>query len=176
VASNFVAGIDPGKTGGWAIVDIAGRRLVAGGPLNFEAYDLQLFDALNAWGVEDALIERAQAASGDAGQFEYGRSFGRTESAIVLASCNIWYVAPSWWKGKLGCPVDKKGAYALAERIFPNLSLFANNGPRGGLDTGTAEGALIAHVMARPSLRAEVEKNNAARIKSKRRKKVRFEL
>ena len=176
MSSNFVAGIDPGKSGGWAIVDIAGRCLVAGGPLDFENCDPALFEALQAWNVEDVLLERAQAASGDAGQFEYGRSFGRTESAVALAGCTRWYVAPSWWKGKLGCPVEKKGAYAMAERIFPNLSLFANNGPRGGLDTGTAEAALIAHVMARPSLRAEVETNNAARIKSKRRRKIRFEL
>ena len=171
-----MGGVDPGKTGGWAIVDIKGRRLVAGGPLNFDGCDRELFEALQVWGVEDVLLERAQAAAGDAGQFEYGRSFGRTETAVQLAGATRWYVAPSWWKGKLGCPVDKKGAYALAERIFPDLGLIAHNGPRGGLDTGTAEAALIAHVMARPSLRAEVEKNNAARLKAKRRKKVRFEL
>lgn len=176
MSSDFVAGVDPGKTGGWGIVEISKRRLVDGGPLNFDGCDAQLFDALQRWGVEDVLLERAQAAKGDAGQFEYGRSFGRTESAITLAGSRILYCAPSWWKGKVGCPVDKKGAYALAEKLFPNLAFFANNGPRGGLDTGTAEGVLLAYVLARPSLRAEVEKNNAARVKRKRRRRVEFRL
>lgn len=176
MSSDFVCGIDPGKSGGWAIVSISQRRMVAGGPLQFEKFDAGLFDALQTWGVEDVLLERAQAASGDAGQFEYGRSFGRTEAACALAGCNLFYVAPSWWKGKIGCPVDKAGAVRKAEGLFPDLPFFANNGPRGGKDTGTAEAVLIAYVMARPSLRAEVEKNNAARVKRKRRRKVRFEI
>lgn len=150
--------------------------MVAGGPLDFEGCDRGLCLALQRWGVEDVLLERAQAASGDAGQFEYGRGFGRTETAVELSGAVRWYVSPSWWKGRIGCPVDKKGAVALAERIFPDLPLFANNGPRGGKDSGTAEAALIAYVMARPSLRAEVEKNNAARLKAKRRVKVQFRL
>lgn len=176
MSSRYVAGVDPGKTGGWAIVDCEARRLVAGSPLDFEGCDVRLSESLEAWGVEDVLLERAQAAKGDAGQFEYGRSFGRTEAAITFAGCRIWYVQPAWWKGKIGCPVDKRRAYAHAEELFPNLAFYANNGPRGGLDTGTAEAALIAYVMARPSLRTQVEKNNAARQKAKRRPKVRFEL
>jgi hypothetical protein len=149
---------------------------VAGGPLRFEDCDRELFEALRLHGVRDVLLERAQAASGDAGQIEYGRSFGRTESAVELAGARRWYVAPAWWKGKIGCPVDKAKAYRFAEEIFPELEWIAENGPRGGLDTGTAEAALIAYVMARPSLRAEVEKNNAARLKAKRRKKTVFRL
>lgn len=176
MSSNFVAGVDPGKTGGWGIVDVPARRLVAGGPLDFAGCDAGLYQALQTWNVEDVLLERAQAAKGDAGQFEYGRSFGRTEAAISLAGCRILYCAPAWWKGKIGCPVDKKGAYALAESIFPNLAFFANNGPRGGLDTGTAEGVLLAYVLARPSLRAQLEKNNAAREVRKRRRRVEFRL
>lgn len=176
MSSRYVAGVDPGKTGGWAIVDVEARCLVAGGPLDFPGCDRGLFEALQVWGVPDVLVERAQAAAGDAGQFEYGRSFGRTEAAITLAGSRIWYCAPSWWKGKIGCPVDKRKAYAMAEDLFPDLGLWANNGPRGGLDTGTAEAALIAYVMARPSLRVQVEKNNAARQKAKRRKRVDFRL
>lgn len=175
MSSAFVCGIDPGKSGGWAIISISDRRIVDGGPLSFEKLDAPLFSALKTWGSPDVLLERAQAASGDAGQFEYGRAFGRTEAAAELAGSRRYYVAPAWWKGKIGCPVDKKDAYGFALKIFPELPLFAHNGPRGGLDTGTAEAALIAYVMARPSLRAQVEKNNAAREKPKRRK-VRYEL
>lgn len=148
---------------------------MAGGPLAFEEYEAPLFEALQEWDCPDTLIERAQSAQGDSGVFEYGRTFGRTEAAVVLAGCSIWYCAPAWWKGKLGCPVDKKRAYALAFETFPELPFFANNGPRGGLDTGTAEAALIGSVMAKPHLRAQVEKNNAARVKPKRRR-VRYEL
>jgi hypothetical protein len=168
VSVGFVVGIDPGKSGGFAIIDEAKRILVDGGPLDFEGCDRRLHDALKFWGAPDVLLERAQAASGDAGQFEYGRGFGRTETAVELAGSNRFYVSPSWWKGKLGCPVDKTGAYRLAERFFPDLGLFAHNGPRGGLDTGTAEAALIAYTFVQ--FRSQVEKNNAARVKPKRRR------
>jgi hypothetical protein len=170
-----VAGIDPGKSGGWAIVNITTRRMVDGGPLDFVNCDRRLFDALQVWEVEDVLLERAQAASGDQGQFEYGRGFGRTEAAVELAGCRRLYCAPSWWKGKLSCPVDKTDAYRLAAKLFPELALFANNGPRGGLDTGTAEAVLIASVLIRSDLRAILETNNAARAKPKRRR-VEFRL
>lgn len=175
MSTEFVCGVDPGKGGGWAIIEIRKMQLVDGGPLDFDKCDRPLFEALKAWNSPDTLLERAQGAEGNSGQFEYGRSFGRTETAVALAGCSRFYVAPSWWKGKLGCPVDKKGAYALARKLMPEIDFFAHNGPRGGLDTGTAEAALIAYVFARADLRAQVEKNNAARAKPKRRP-VRFEL
>lgn len=175
MSTEFVCGVDPGKTGGWAIIEVKRLRLVDGGPLDFDKCDASLFQALQAWNRPDTLLERAQGAEGNAGVFEYGRSFGRTESAVGLAGCRRLYVAPSWWKGKLGCPVDKNRAYALCRRLLPDIDFFAHNGPRGGLDTGTAEAALIAYVAARADLRAQVEKNNAARVKPKRRA-VRFEL
>jgi hypothetical protein len=175
MSTEFICGIDPGKTGGWAIIEVGKMRLVDGAPLDFENCDRKLYDALKAWGSPETLLERAQGAEGNAGVFEYGRSFGRTEAAVELAGCRRLYVAPSWWKGKLGCPVDKKRAYALCRRLMPEIDFFAHNGPRGGLDTGTAEAALIAYTLARPDLRSQVEKNNAARVRPKRRS-VRFEL
>jgi hypothetical protein len=149
--------------------------MVDGGPLDFAGCDRALFLALQAWEVEDVLLERAQSAPGDAHAFEYGRGFGRTEAAVELAGCRRLYCAPSWWKGKLSCPVNKTRAYQLAEKLFPDLAFFADNGPRGGLDTGTAEAVLIGSILLRPALVAQLEKNNAARAKPKRRR-VEFRL
>jgi hypothetical protein len=149
--------------------------MVDGGPLDFAGCDRALFLALQAWEVEDVLLERAQSAPGDAHAFEYGRGFGRTEAAVELAGCRRLYCAPSWWKGKLSCPVNKTRAYQLAEKLFPDLAFFADNGPRGGLDTGTAEAVLIGSILLRPALVAKLEKNNAARAKPKRRR-VEFRL
>jgi hypothetical protein len=175
MSSLCVAGIDPGKSGGWAIINYTTGRMVDGGPLDFVNCDRKLNAALQAWNVEDVLLERAQSAPGDAHAFEYGRGFGRTEAAVELAGCRRLYCAPSWWKGKLSCPVDKRKAYALAEKLFPDLPFFANTGPKGALDTGTAEAVLIGSILIRSNLRAELEKNNAARAKPKRRR-VEFRL
>jgi hypothetical protein len=169
--STFICGIDPGKTGGYGIFNLDREELVFAAALNFDrpqdlAFDLSRFD------VSEILIERAQAAAGDAGQFEYGRSFGRTEGACLCSGAQVLYCAPVWWKARLSVSTDKTEAYNRAMRLWPALAKWAPAGPRGGLDKvhGIAEGCLIGSVLLSAKLYAEVTKNNAARAKPKRRK------
>lgn len=178
MSSEYVAGIDPGKTGGFGIFELGTGNLVSAGPLIFDN-PLDLYDRLSKFDVTEILIERAQAAKGDAGQFEYGRSFGRTEAAAMLTGAQVHYCSPVWWKSRLNITTDKEQAYREACRRWPSLEWFAPPGPRGGLDKvhGVAEGCLIGSCLLSKKLYAEIGKNNAARIaKSERRKrKPRFD-
>jgi len=169
--STFICGIDPGKTGGYGIFNLGTGELAFAAALNFDRPQDLAFD-LSRFNVSEILIERAQAAAGDAGQFEYGRSFGRTEAACLCHGARVLYCAPVWWKARLSVSTDKAEAYRRAVARWPGLAKWAPPGPRGGLDKvhGIAEGCLIGSVLLSEKLYGELTKNNAARAKPKRRK------
>jgi hypothetical protein len=129
------------------------------------------------WGVSEVLLERAQAAKGDAHQFEYGRSFGRTETACFLTGADIYYCGPQWWKSRLNVSTDKTKSYAQAVKKWPALEFLAPAGERGGLQEvhGAAEACLIGSILLSERLFAELTKNNAARVKRQGRRKPVFD-
>lgn len=170
-SSKFIAGIDPGKTGGYGIFELFSRKLVYAAKFDFDRPELLHADLIR-FGVSEVLIERAQAAKGDRGQFEYGRAFGRAEAAVRVTRAELMYCSPVWWKSRLSISTDKSEAYHEAVRRWPVLEFYAPPGPRGGLDEvhGVAEGCLIGSCLLSQKLYGELTKNNAARVKPKRRK------
>lgn len=175
MASTFVCGIDPGKTGGYGIFELFSGELIFAAGFNFERPQDLLFD-LSRYSVSEIVIERAQAAKGDAGQFEYGRAFGRAEGAALCSGAEVLYCSPVWWKSRLSVSTDKGEAYALAVRKWPELKRWAPPGPRGGLDKvhGIAEGCLIGSTLLSQKLFDELTKNNAARVNKPKRRKPSF--
>lgn len=166
----LVAGIDPGKAGGWAVFDADNSRLIKAGRLNFDN-PKSLFDEL--WDVNEILIERAQGAAGQAHQFEYGRGFGRTEAACMMTGAKIYYCAASWWKAKLSIPADKNAAVEKALRLFPAAKEFVLK----KADDGVAEAILIASTLLDDALVSDLKKNNLARVsRMKPKKRVSFRL
>lgn len=171
-----VMGIDPGKTGGFGIFDMATGDFVSAGPLVF-GDARKLYDKIVQYDVAEVLFERAQAARGDAGQFEYGRSFGQSEGAAMVAGAKLYYCAPQWWKARLNVSTDKARSYAKAVSLWPELEWLAPPGARGGLGEvhGIAEACLIGSVLTSERLFRELVKNNDARIKKSTRRKPRFD-
>lgn len=170
-SSEFVCGIDPGKTGGYGIFELQTEKLAYAAKFNFDKPELLHADLVR-FGVTEILIERAQAAKGDRGQFEYGRAFGKAEAACLISGAKLFYCAPVWWKSRLSISTDKAKAYHEAVRRWPSLEFYAPPGPRGGLDEvhGVAEGCLIGSCLLSQKLYGELTKNNAARVKPKRRR------
>lgn len=163
-----VAGIDPGKTGGYAIYYVNDRKLVDADRLDFND-PYKLFAALKYYDVAEIIIERAQGAPGQANQFEYGRSFGRTEAAcMMLPDCEIHYCAAAWWKAKLHVSTDKKQARQKALRVIPELAPFCKL--EG--DHGVAEAALIGTIFFSETLYDELLVNNQNRLKPKKKRPV----
>lgn len=159
----LVAGIDPGKKGGWAVFDRPSGRLIKAGPLLFDDPG-DLFDNLR--NVRVILIERAQSARDQANQFEYGRGFGRTEAAAMMTGAVVHYTAPAWWKGQLGISTDKKQAMAKALAKIPGLDKYVYLQKHEGI----AEAALIGSILTVRKLADKVELNNERRLKPKRKR------
>lgn len=155
------AGIDPGKTGGWAIY--RDNDLVAAGPVIFD--DIKGLYAKLA-GCHEIIIERAQGTRqmGASNSFEYGRSFGRLESIAILTGARVYYTAASWWKGKLNVSADKKLSHEHALRVIPGLKEFAQL--QG--DHGIAEAALMVQILLDQRLFEQLEENNLEAQKPKK--------
>ena len=166
----LVAGIDPGKSGGWAVFDCDTGQLIEAGRINHDDMPA-LARALT--GCEEILIERAQSSNqmGVSSSFEYGRNFGRIESVAILTGADIYYCASSWWKGKLAVSPDKELAIAKAIRTIPGLKNYV----KYKADDGVAEAALIGTVLLSNKLFQQLEANNIKRAKPKK-KKVSYRL
>lgn len=166
----LVAGIDPGKSGGWAVYDVDTAQLIEAGRIKHDDMG-SLARALT--GCEEIVIERAQASNqmGVSSSFEYGRNFGRIEGVAFLSGAKVYYAHPAWWKGKLAVPADKELAIKLALKRTPGLSQFV----KLKSDDGVAEAALLGRVLLSDKLFSELKRNNDKR-KTVKKKKVSYRL
>ena len=150
-----VLGVDPGISGGLAVVTIedgAASRLV-------EAIDIPVVGAgakerVDVAAIRNfidrhkpirALIERAQAMpkQGASSGFKYGRAVGAIEATIALCSIPVEIVEPTAWKRFWKLPgKDKEGARQKALQLFPTA--------HAALARKKDEASLIALYGARP--------------------------
>lgn len=163
-------GIDPGKKGAWALLDTGGTIIDAAG-LNLA--DLAPF-AKAVKAADRIGLERAQGAQDQGHQFEYGRGFGRLEGIIMAARSldDVTYLAPAFWKSRMGVTADKKRTVEHALRLMPELFLYENR--LGNVPDGIAEAALIARCVMNEKTLGEVRINKARRERDKSRKRVQY--
>jgi crossover junction endodeoxyribonuclease RuvC len=154
-----VLGVDPGISGGLAVVEITD----GGAPVLVECIDIpaigsgakERVDVAAIRSFVDrhapirALIERAQAMpkQGASSGFKYGRAVGAIEATIALCSIPVEIVEPTAWKRFWKLPgKDKEGARQKALQLFPT----AHAALARKKDHGRAEASLIALYGARP--------------------------
>lgn len=142
-------GIDPGLSGGLAIldehggvVDAADIPLTGVGPKRrVDARALQRWIADHK--PRHAFVERAQAMprQGVSSSFNYGRGVGYLEATVACCGIPLTIVEPSMWKKHFGLKgPDKEQARQRAIQLHPDAAeLFARK-----KDHGRAEAALIA--------------------------------
>jgi Holliday junction resolvasome RuvABC endonuclease subunit len=148
-----VLGVDPGISGGLAIIEIAHGAA----PSLIECIDIPVVgtgakERIDVAAIRNfidrrkpfhALIERAQAMpkQGVSSSFKYGRAVGAIEAAITLCSIPVEIVEPPAWKRFWKLPgKDKESARQKALQLFPAAhAVLARK-----KDHGRAEAALIA--------------------------------
>lgn len=151
-----VLGIDPGLSGGLAVV--AGRGTVlelAPMPLVGPLLDLPALAVLirrlrTIWQVEIAFLEQAAARPGQgvSSMFKFGRVYGACEG--ILASQGVPYqlVTPQAWQKVMHQGVERRLApkarsLVAAGRLFPGADFKASSRTRNP-HLGMLEAALIA--------------------------------
>lgn len=143
-------GIDPGKTGGLAILSSTWQAHVDDLPYLGDDVDVRILqEALRDAGVEarDTIAVEYQAPfsmpgrrMGATGAFALGRGYGQLLAAAYLMDLRVLIPRPAVWKGAMGLTKAKPDSIALACQLFPEAA--------GKLDRkkdhGRAEALLIA--------------------------------
>lgn len=152
MSRDVIVGIDPGKTGGVAV--LGGGGLMHAGSRMFMLSTGNKREAVNATALRDWLdthaplgvgrfvIEQVSAMprQGVASSFNFGRFAGAVEALAELYAVPVHLVTPAVWKKAMRLDHDKAKALDLARREF---------GPHDGLwdikaNDGIAEAALLA--------------------------------
>lgn len=155
MSSIRILGVDPGQSGGLAIVH--GGRLVKGtrmpvvqirGKKQIDARAVVRWwdDCLVPFDV--AVIEAVHAMPGQgvSSSFQFGRMLGGIEALVYSTGARVEYVAPASWKKAMGLSTDKQASIDAAKIMFgaPADELLKHKA-----DEGIAEAALIAAYWAR---------------------------
>ena len=148
-----VLGVDPGISGGLAVVEITDGAA----PALVECIDIPVVgtgakERVDVAAIRNfidrhkparALIERAQAMpkQGASSGFKYGRAVGAIEATIALCSIPVELIEPSAWKRHWHLPgKDKESGRQKALQLFPA----AHAALARKKDLGRAEAMLIA--------------------------------
>ncbi len=141
----MILGVDPGKSGGWAILTPEGARV---GVMPLAGKDLDLGALAVAWrGASYAVVEAVHSMPGQgvASCFSFGRSFGSVLGVLAGIGVPVELVTPQAWKKLIlpGTLKDKDAAIAWCRRVHPGVSLIPNERARVPHD-GIADALCIA--------------------------------
>jgi crossover junction endodeoxyribonuclease RuvC len=142
----LVLGIDPGFTGGLALVGQCAIASVATMPLSMQSGRRELdAEALAAFmrsvapRITFAAIEDVSAMPGQGvtSMFRFGYGAGMLAGMLAALDIQTLKVRPAVWKTALGLSRDKKESTRLVTKLFPTHPIIEHD--------GVAEAVLIAH-------------------------------
>ena len=146
----LVLGIDPGSSGGLALVEnnlnALPKIILALRMPTVTIYGKKIIDTkkiareLQDHPIEVTIIEKVHAMpkQGVTSSFQFGRNFGGIETLSYLYSNRVDYVAPAIWKKSLGLGTSKKESLDLARLKFGDSELWHLKS-----NDGIAEAALL---------------------------------
>ena len=141
-------GIDPGKKGGYAVIDDRGARVY---PWD-NTYFVSDMNAVESRGESIvAAVEKVGAMphQGVVSMFNFGTSYGFILGVLTAFGIGYQLVPPSVWKREFGLlHTDKQSSVDVAKRLFPSVNLMPTDRCRKESD-GMAESLLIAEYARR---------------------------
>jgi Holliday junction resolvasome RuvABC endonuclease subunit len=114
-------GIDPGQSGGIAVVDQGGHII---GVTKMPDTERDIYAAIQSFHDADyCYIEQVHSMpkQGVASSFKFGTSYGGLRMALVAAGLRFETVTPQRWQSLLGCRSkgDKNVTKRRAQELFP---------------------------------------------------------
>ena len=151
--SKICIGIDPGKSGGVAIIDgdivLVTTMLLAGKDVDVAAMAGWIRDNTLIYneGNVIACIEKVHAMPGNgvSSMFKFGFVTGIMHGIIGTLGIPLHMVTPQAWKKNVlaGTPKDKDAAIDFCRRVYPKVSLLATSRSRKA-HSGIADALCIA--------------------------------
>ena len=145
---SYVVGIDPGLTGGVAILNVEGGHIVQALDMPTVHYGADVgrsvdWRQLTVWrgGRFVCEVVEPRPTNGPRPAMRQGMGW----AFLVAAFGDMQYVRAARWKRDLGVTADKQTSIELARQLWPADFDHHFCGPRGGVRDGRVEAALIAH-------------------------------
>ena len=147
----LILGIDPGSSGGLAIVKSKSNSLPeiiwASKMPVVTIYNKKIIDvmkvslALKEYSIDVTIIEKVHAMprQGVSSSFQFGRIFGGIEAISYIYTKRVDYISPAVWKKSLGLGSMKQESLDLARLKFGKLNFWDLKS-----NDGIAEAALLA--------------------------------
>lgn len=135
-------GVDPGKKGGYAIIDNGAVDVF---PWSDQGFVDNMADAMNC-GKCIAAVEKVGAMPGQGvtSMFSFGQSYGFIMGVLRALGISYQLVPPAVWKREFGLlRADKQASIETCKQLFPGVSLLPGEQCRKDSD-GMAEALLIA--------------------------------
>lgn len=133
--TNFVLGVDPGKSGGWVLLD-SGSRILKYGVMPIvggEIWITEIATVLEKFPREEilAVIEKVHSMpkQGVKGVFTFGQGYGKLLGMCQALNIRYELVTPQKWKGLVlqSTKQDKDAAVEFAQRRYPEVNLTPGN-------------------------------------------------
>jgi len=131
----MILGVDPGFSGGCAILSMGGEIRHAGiMPLVAKVLDfVSVGELIERFQVTHCFLEKAQAfpKQGVVSSFNYGKHFGHLEAAVAMMKIPYSLVSPSIWTKEVHEGIDKylpakEKSHLAVTRLFPGFDLRKN--------------------------------------------------
>ena len=142
-------GIDPGKSGAMAIITQPAAGVdVRLGP--FAEQDYKNVARIARDVAVGCVVERVTAMpkQGVTSMFNFGVNFGFIQGLLTAYGIPFELVSPAKWKREFGVTSDKNTSIAVAQRLFPGVSLLRTERCKKP-DDGIAEALLMAEYARR---------------------------
>ena len=131
-------GIDPGKSGGIAILDDTGMYAIKMPETEKDLFDYLKDNAYDSFCVIEQV--HAMPGQGVTSMFNFGASYGGLRMALIGNNIPFETVTPQKWQKVLGCRTqgDKNVSKRKAQELYPELKI----------THALADAILIAHYTA----------------------------
>ena len=119
----YFLGIDPGKSGAFALLDEAKISCLGFFDKNV-IIDMLDFLAHEQVRTKCCLEQvHAMPKQGTVSMFHFGENFGWLEGALDMAGIEYTLVPPQKWKKEFKLSQDKQESIAMAKKLFPGVNL-----------------------------------------------------
>ena len=144
-------GIDPGKTGALATIQVVhDRAIVRAQPFDESDYMAVLAMCAATCDPVVCALEHVNAMPGQGvtSMFNFGMNFGWIRGVLEANHIPYELVRPQKWKKEFSITQDKNQSIAVCKRLFPDVSLLRTEKCRKD-DDGMAEAILLAEYARR---------------------------
>ena len=145
-------GIDPGKNGGYATIDVkTSHTLFLTRPMDEKFVEwMYTLSKFNSSDEMRCCLEKVGAMPGQGvtSTFTFGEGFGFIQGVLTAYGIPFQLVPPQKWKKEFSLNSDKQKSIEVCQRLFPNVSLYRTERCKKPHD-GMAEALLMAEYARR---------------------------